>query len=77
MYLAEQITEYKVYRCLIKQKLRELTQKKVFDKRVSVIYIYIYIYIYIFKYIYIYLNIYIYIYIYIYITDTLLSKTFF
>ena len=33
VYLAEQITEYKVYWCLIKK----LTQKSGFDNRVSVI----------------------------------------
>ena len=73
VYLAEQITERKVYWCLIKQKLLKLTQRSGFDNRVSVIWdlkTYIYMYIYIYMYVYIrrhrqtHTHIYIYTYLY-------------
>ena len=37
MYLAEQITEYKICWCLIKPKMLKLTQTSGFDNRDSVI----------------------------------------
>ena len=70
VYLAEQITEYKVYWCLIKPKLLKLTQKSGFDNRLSVIWdlnLYMHIYTYTHRHTYTHTHTHIYIYTYIFI----------